>query len=123
MADKRLFTATGLVPLLRERGVDLSASQVHRLVSGTPELSRTDPRGVQHPAPLASRRSPAGTPHLIRKLTSHRVTGVGMVPLADGLLGHRTTCRSDQIVSRCDGRLTASGQDIVISYIPQGERG
>jgi DNA-binding Xre family transcriptional regulator len=37
MADKRVFTATELVPLLRERGVDLSASQVHRLVSGTPE--------------------------------------------------------------------------------------
>ena len=29
--------ATELVPLLRERGIDLSASQVHRLVSGTPE--------------------------------------------------------------------------------------
>ncbi|MET9251113.1 helix-turn-helix transcriptional regulator [Nonomuraea sp. NPDC003709] len=32
-----IITATELVPLLRERGVDLSASQVHRLVSGTPE--------------------------------------------------------------------------------------
>ncbi|MGJ6968630.1 helix-turn-helix domain-containing protein [Streptosporangium sp. G11] len=37
MADRRVFTATELVPLLRERGIDLSASQVHRLVSGTPE--------------------------------------------------------------------------------------
>lgn len=37
MADHRIYTATELVPLLRERGVDLSASQVHRLVSGTPE--------------------------------------------------------------------------------------
>jgi DNA-binding Xre family transcriptional regulator len=36
MAQHRVFTATELVPLLRERGVDLSASQVHRLVSGTP---------------------------------------------------------------------------------------
>ena len=36
MAGYRIFTATELVPLLRERGVDLSASQVHRLVSGTP---------------------------------------------------------------------------------------
>ena len=34
---RRIFTATELVPLLRERGIDLSASQVHRLVSGTPE--------------------------------------------------------------------------------------
>ncbi|WP_406314965.1 helix-turn-helix transcriptional regulator [Streptosporangium sp. NBC_01639] len=37
MADRRVFTATELVPLLRERGIELSASQVHRLVSGTPE--------------------------------------------------------------------------------------
>ncbi|WP_262698141.1 MULTISPECIES: helix-turn-helix domain-containing protein [Streptomyces] len=37
MAQHRIFTATELVPLLHERGIDLSASQVHRLVSGTPE--------------------------------------------------------------------------------------
>ncbi len=37
MANRGKFTATELVPLLRERGVDLSASQIHRLVSGTPE--------------------------------------------------------------------------------------
>ncbi|MEU6782128.1 helix-turn-helix transcriptional regulator [Nonomuraea angiospora] len=37
MADQRIYRATELVPLLRERGIDLSASQVHRLVSGTPE--------------------------------------------------------------------------------------
>jgi len=37
MAEHRVFTATELVPLLRERGIDLSSSQVHRLVSGTPE--------------------------------------------------------------------------------------
>lgn len=37
MAEHHVFTATGLVPLLRERGIDLSGSQVHRLVSGTPE--------------------------------------------------------------------------------------
>ena len=37
MATRGIFTATELVPLLRERGIDLSASQVHRLVSGTPE--------------------------------------------------------------------------------------
>jgi DNA-binding Xre family transcriptional regulator len=37
MASRGVFTATDLVPLLRERGIDLSASQVHRLVSGTPE--------------------------------------------------------------------------------------
>ena len=37
MATRGIFTATEFVPLLRERGIDLSASQVHRLVSGTPE--------------------------------------------------------------------------------------
>ncbi|MET7304911.1 helix-turn-helix transcriptional regulator [Embleya sp. NPDC005575] len=37
MAAQRVFTATELVPLLRDRGIELSASQVHRLVSGTPE--------------------------------------------------------------------------------------
>ena len=33
----RMFHTTELVPLLRDRGIDLSASQVHRLVTGTPE--------------------------------------------------------------------------------------
>ncbi len=37
MATRGKFTATELVPLLHERDINLSASQVHRLVSGTPE--------------------------------------------------------------------------------------
>lgn len=37
MATQGKYTATELVPLLHERDVKLSASQVHRLVSGTPE--------------------------------------------------------------------------------------
>ena len=37
MAQHKIFTATDVMPLLRDRGTDLSASQVHRLVSGTPE--------------------------------------------------------------------------------------
>jgi hypothetical protein len=37
MAQHQIFTAIELMPLLRERGIDLSASQIHRLVSGTPE--------------------------------------------------------------------------------------
>ena len=37
MAERGMFTATGLVPHLAERGITLSASQVHRLVTGTPE--------------------------------------------------------------------------------------
>lgn len=37
MAAHGMFATTELVPLLRERGIDLSASQVHRLVTGTPE--------------------------------------------------------------------------------------
>jgi DNA-binding Xre family transcriptional regulator len=37
MAEHGMFNTTQLVPLLAERGIGLSASQVHRLVSGTPE--------------------------------------------------------------------------------------
>lgn len=32
-----MFATTDLVPLLNDRGIELSASQVHRLVTGTPE--------------------------------------------------------------------------------------
>ncbi len=37
MAQRGLFATTELVPLLGERGITLSASQVHRLVTGIPE--------------------------------------------------------------------------------------
>jgi hypothetical protein len=37
MAEHGMFATTDLVPLLAERGIDLSASQVHRLVAGVPE--------------------------------------------------------------------------------------
>src|SRR5258708_37909864 len=37
MAERGMFPATGLVPPLAERGITLSASQVHRLVTGPPE--------------------------------------------------------------------------------------
>ncbi|UAK31312.1 helix-turn-helix domain-containing protein [Nocardia asteroides] len=37
MATRGRFNATELFPLLHERGINLSASQVQRLVSGTPE--------------------------------------------------------------------------------------
>ncbi|HEX9540184.1 MAG TPA: helix-turn-helix transcriptional regulator [Streptosporangiaceae bacterium] len=37
MAERGMFTTTGLVPQLADRGITLSASQVHRLVTGTPE--------------------------------------------------------------------------------------
>lgn len=37
MADLGMFTTTDLVPLLQDRGITLSPSQVHRLVTGTPE--------------------------------------------------------------------------------------
>lgn len=37
MARRGLFTTTHLAPLLAERGIMLSASQIHRLVTGTPE--------------------------------------------------------------------------------------
>lgn len=37
MANRGLFSTTHLAPLLAERGIVLSASQIHRLVTGTPE--------------------------------------------------------------------------------------
>jgi len=37
MAANGMFATTDLRPLLEERGIHLSASQVHRLVTGTPE--------------------------------------------------------------------------------------
>ena len=37
MAEHGMFATTELVPLLADRGITLSASQVHRLVTGTPE--------------------------------------------------------------------------------------
>jgi len=37
MAAHKLYATTELVPLLAERGIVLSASQVHRLVTTTPE--------------------------------------------------------------------------------------
>lgn len=37
MAEHGMYATTDLVPLLRERGIDLSASQVHRMVTGKPE--------------------------------------------------------------------------------------
>ena len=37
MAAHGMFATTDLVPLLTDRGIALSASQVHRLVTGTPE--------------------------------------------------------------------------------------
>jgi len=37
MAARGIFTTTDLVPRLADRGITLSVSQVHRLVTGTPE--------------------------------------------------------------------------------------
>lgn len=37
MADRGLFSTTALRPMLQERGVQLSASQVYRLVTEKPE--------------------------------------------------------------------------------------
>lgn len=37
MAEHGMFQTTELVPLLHQRGIELSSSQVHRLVTSTPE--------------------------------------------------------------------------------------
>jgi hypothetical protein len=44
MAEHGMFATTELVPLLAARGITLSPSQVHRLVTGTPQESSR--RGV-----------------------------------------------------------------------------
>ena len=37
MATRNMFATSDLVPLLAERGIELSREQVYRLVTGTPE--------------------------------------------------------------------------------------
>ena len=37
MASRGMYTTTKLIPLLRERGVELSSSQIYRLVAEKPE--------------------------------------------------------------------------------------
>jgi DNA-binding Xre family transcriptional regulator len=37
MADRGMFSTTGLIPLLAKRGIHLSSSQVYRLVTERPE--------------------------------------------------------------------------------------
>lgn len=37
MAQRNLWKSTELMPLLRARGINLSESQIYRLVTGTPE--------------------------------------------------------------------------------------
>ena len=40
MASRNMFQTTGLAPLLAERGIDLSSSQVYRLVTERPAAAR-----------------------------------------------------------------------------------
>ena len=42
MAARHLWKSTELIPLLRERGIGLSVSQVRRLVTGTPQRLSLD---------------------------------------------------------------------------------
>ncbi|WP_397540820.1 XRE family transcriptional regulator [Salinispora fenicalii] len=58
MAQHKIFTATDAMPLLRDRGIDLSASQVHRLVSGTPRAAVVAGAGrvLRHPRPTDHQR-------------------------------------------------------------------
>ena len=97
MADADMFTSTALAGPLAERGITLSPSQVHRLVTGTPErlnlavlAALCDILGVS-PADLitvdaadaaaadgARRKSPgvlAGIPHLVEREITRLVTG------------------------------------------------
>ena len=75
MAARGKFTATELVPLLHERSINLSASQIHRLVSGTPERLSLQVLSalVRHPRLHPSRpgrhhrRERRGQPHRHRR--------------------------------------------------------
>jgi hypothetical protein len=51
MAQRNLWKSTELIPLLKSRSINLSESQVYRLVTGTPERlpARTFSRPVRHP--------------------------------------------------------------------------
>lgn len=74
MTNHGLFGTTHLAPLLAERGIVLSASQIHRLVTGTPErlplpvlarsvtCSRSPPQSSSSPEPRTPHpgRPPAG---------------------------------------------------------------
>lgn len=51
MAAHGMFATTDLVPLLNDRGIELSASQVHRLVTGTPERLSLPVDGLGQPTP------------------------------------------------------------------------
>ena len=42
MAERGMFSTTEIRPLLAERGIALSAAQIYRLVSGTPERLNLD---------------------------------------------------------------------------------
>jgi DNA-binding Xre family transcriptional regulator len=75
MAEHGMYATTELVPLLAERGVVLSASQVHRLVTSTPErlslmimaalcdIFTVEPGDLTSPTPpvSGSARPPPGT--------------------------------------------------------------
>lgn len=56
MAQRNLWKSTELVPLLRARGINLSESQICRLVTGTPERTGADVRGVVRPPRLHAQR-------------------------------------------------------------------
>lgn len=94
MAERGLFTTTELVPLLVERGINLSVSQVHRLVTGTPErlslpllAALCDALDVS-PADLivteainaAARQVAGGTPTAVADLAGRRPTRARITP-------------------------------------------
>jgi integrase/recombinase XerC len=62
MAERGMFTTVELVPLLAERGIELSASQVHRLVTGTPVVPGRARRAVRHLRGHRARQPPATSP-------------------------------------------------------------
>jgi hypothetical protein len=95
MATRGLFNTTPLAPLLAERGIELSASQVHRLVTGTPE--RLSPPGARR-ALRPARRLPQRPDRDHRAERRAHKVAAGGISAADaaGLRPKRARLRPDQ---------------------------
>ena len=115
MAARGMFTATELVPLLAERGIGLSSSQVQRLVTQHPgtAVAAGARRTVRHPRRHARRahrhpRGERGTATVRGRRGSHcRGPGPAAAPACAAAAGHVSTATVASGAGRCEcaGRL------------------
>lgn len=82
MAEQDMFATTDLGPLLAERGVVLSAAQVYRLVTGTPE--RLSLRTLVALCDILG-CTPAELIEPVVEAQKLRATGTGASPVAAGI--------------------------------------